>query len=77
MIPTPFEQLLVAFEIATPAERLRIMDWILNRSDDEADDEAGLDADEAAARAGITPEQVARFKRAVTEAIAYRAAQND
>lgn len=77
MTETPFEELLAAFEAATPAERLRIMDWVLNRSDDEPDDEAGLDADEAAARAGITPEQIDRFKRAAAEARAFHDVKND
>lgn len=73
-----FEEFLVAFEAGSLAERWRFMEWRLaNRSDDEPDDEAGLDADEIAARAGITPEQSARLKRAVTEAMDYRATKND
>jgi len=48
-----FEEFLVAFEAGSPAERWRFMEWRLaNRSDDEPDDDAGLDADEIVARAG-------------------------
>ena len=73
-----FEEFLVAFEAGSPAERWRFMEWRLaNRSDDEPDDEAGLDADEIAARAGITPEQIDRFKRATAEAGAFHATRND
>ena len=73
-----FEEFLVAFEAGSPAERWRFMEWRLaNRSDDEPDDEAGLDADEIAARAGITPEQIDRFKRATAEARAFHATRND
>ena len=73
-----FEEFLVAFEAGSPAERWRFMEWRLaNRSDDEPDDEAGLDADEIAARAGITPEQIDRFKRATAEARAFHDVKND
>ena len=73
-----FEEFLVAFEAGSPAERWRFMEWRLaNRSDDEADDEAGLDADEIAARAGIAPEQIYRFKRTAAEARAFHANRND
>ena len=73
-----FEEFLVAFEAGSPAERWRFMEWRLaNRSDDEPDDEAGLDADEIVARAGITPEQIDRFKRAIAEARAFHDVKND
>lgn len=73
-----FEKFLTAFEASSLAARSSAIDWILaNRFDDEPDDETGLDADELAAKAGITPEQSARLKRAVTEAMDYRAAQNE
>lgn len=72
------EEFITAFEVATPAARSRALDLILaNRSDDEADDKARIDPDELAAKAGITPEQTARFKRAIAEVVAYRTAQND
>ena len=78
MTATPFEEFLVAFEAGSPAERWRFMEWRLaNRSDDEPDDDAGLDADEIVARAGITPEQSARFRRACAEARAFHDSQND
>ncbi len=72
-----FEEFLVAFEAGSPAERWRFIEWRLaNRSDDEPDDEASLDADEAAARAGITPEQVDRFRRSCAEARAFHDVKN-
>lgn len=72
-----FEEFLVAFEAGSLAARSSAIDWILaNRSDDEPDDEAGLDADEIVARAGITPEQSARFRRACAEARAFHDVKN-
>ena len=78
MTATPFEEFLTAFEAGSLAARSSAIDWLLaNRFDDEPDDETGLDADELAAKAGITSEQSARLKRAVTEAMDYRATKND
>ena len=57
-----FEEFLVAFEAGSPAERWRFMEWRLaNRSDDEPDDEAGLDADEIAAEPVSHLEQIDRL----------------
>ncbi|MCP5450966.1 MAG: hypothetical protein H6972_10575 [Gammaproteobacteria bacterium] len=73
-----FEKFLTAFEASSLAARSSAIDWILaNRFDDEPDDETGLDADEIAARVGITPEQSARFRRACAEARAFHDVKND
>lgn len=75
MTATPFEEFLVAFETGSLAARSSAIDWILANSNDS--DISTADPDELAAKAGITPEQSVRLKRAVTEAMDYRAAQND
>ena len=70
-----FEDFLVIFEATTPALRSRVMDMILAEAESEPDPEA--DFDELATEAGISPGQRERIRRAVDEAFAYRAAQND
>ena len=75
MTATPFEKFLTAFEAGSLAARSSAIDWILANSNDS--DISTADLDELAAKAGITPEQSARLKRAVTEAMDYRATKND
>lgn len=75
MTATPFEEFLTSFETGSLAARSSAIDWILANSNDS--DISTADPDELAAKAGITPEQSARLKRAVTEAMDYRATKND
>jgi hypothetical protein len=70
-----FEKFVSRFEAAAPAARSRAMDLILAETD--SDPPIDVDPDEAAAKAGIDPELFARLKRAIDEANAWRAAQND
>ena len=70
-----FEEFVSHFEAATPAVRSGAMDLI--RAEPKSEPDPGVDLDELAAKAGIDPEQIARLKRAIDEANAWRAAQND
>lgn len=52
--------------------------FVLAEAESEPDsDPPDVDPYEAAVKAGISPEQIERLNRAIDEANAYRAAQND
>lgn len=76
---TTFEDFVSRFEAATPAVRSRAIDLILAEAESEPDSDPPIDVDpfEAAAKVGISREQIERLNRAIGGALAYRAAQNN